>query len=124
MNHSLEEILHVEQQLQQAMIKNDLQALELLLHDELVFTDFTGTVVGKQEDIEGHASGAIHITELEFVEAPVMRLHGETAVVTVKTYVKGTSQGTPFTSFCRYLRVWLFQKEHWQVVAGNVSVVA
>ena len=124
MNHSLEEILHVERQLQQAMIRNDVQVLERLLHDELVFTEFTGTVIGKHDDIEGHASGAIHLTELEFVEAPVTRFYGETAVVAVKAHVKGTFQGTPFAGFYRYLRVWLFQEERWQIVAGNVSVVA
>jgi hypothetical protein len=52
-NHSLEEILHVERQLQQAMMRNDVQALERLLHDELVFTEFTGMVIGKHDDIEG-----------------------------------------------------------------------
>jgi ketosteroid isomerase-like protein len=122
-NHSLEEILHVERQLQQAMVKNDVQALEQLLYDELLFTDFTGTVVGKRDDIESHASGAISLTALDFVEAPVTRLYGETAVVAVKAHVKGTFQGTPFAGFYRYLRVWIFQEDRWQIVAGNVSVV-
>ena len=124
MNHSLEEILHVERQLQQAMVANDLQVLELLLHDELVFTDFTGAVVGKHDDIESHASGAINLTALDFVEAPVTRLYGEMAIVAVKAHVTGTFQGTPFAGFYRYLRVWLFQEERWQIVAGNVSLVA
>jgi ketosteroid isomerase-like protein len=123
-NHSLEEIMHVEQQLQQAMVKDDVQALRRLLHDDLVFTDFTGTVVGKHEDLDGHASGSMQITELEFVETPVTRLYGETAVVTVKAHVKGIYQGTPSAGFYRYLRVWLFQEERWQVVAGNISVVS
>jgi Domain of unknown function (DUF4440) len=123
-NHSLEEIMHVEQQLQQVMVKNDGQALDRLLHDDLVFTDFTGTVVGKRDDLDGHASGSMQITELEFVETPVMRLHEEIAVVTVKAHVKGIYQGTASASFYRYLRVWLFQEERWQVVAGNISVVS
>ncbi len=123
-DHSLEEIMHVEGQLQQAMVKNDVQALERLLHDELLFTDFTGSLVGKHGDIAAHASDAIHLAELEFVEAPVTRMYGETAIVVVKAHLKGTFQGTPFAGFYRYLRVWLFQEERWQVVAGNVSVVA
>ncbi|MBA2284868.1 MAG: nuclear transport factor 2 family protein [Ktedonobacteraceae bacterium] len=123
MKHSLEEIVHVEQQLQHAMLKNDIPALEQLLHDDLVFTEFTGAVIGKQDDIASHVSGAIHLTELEFVEAPVTRLYGETAIVAVKAHLKGTFQGTPFASFYRYLRVWLFQDGRWQIIAGNVSVV-
>ena len=44
MSHSLDEIRAVEQQLQQAMVKNDVQALERLLHDDLVFIDVQGEV--------------------------------------------------------------------------------
>jgi ketosteroid isomerase-like protein len=124
MDHSLEEIMHVEGQLQQAMMKNDVQALERLLHDDLVFTFYTGTIAGKQEDLASHASHMLQLTELAFVEPPVMRLYGETAIVVVKAHLKGTFQGTPIDSFYRYLRVWLFQEERWQIVAGNVSVVA
>jgi ketosteroid isomerase-like protein len=123
MNHSLEEILHVEQQLQQAMMKNDVQALERLLHDDLVFTFYTGAVVGKQEDLTSHASRMLQLTELTFAEPPVTRFYGETAIVVVKAHLKGTFQGTPIDSFYRYLRVWLFQEGRWQIVAGNVSVV-
>lgn len=115
MNHSLEEILHVERQLQQAMVKNDVQALQRLLHDDLVFTFYTGTIVGKQEDLASHASHTLQLTELAFVEPPLTRLYGETAIVTVLTHLKGTSQGTPFAGFYRYLRVWLFQEERWQL---------
>ena len=124
MEHSLEEIVHGEEQLQQAMLTNDVPVLERWLHDERLFPDFTGTLIGKHDDIAAHGSDAIHLTELEFVEAPVMRVYGEIAIVVVKAHLKGTFQGTSFAGFSRYLRVWLFQDEHWQVVAGNVSVVA
>jgi hypothetical protein len=106
------------------MLTNDVQALERLLHDDLVFTFYTGTLVGKQEDLASHASHTLQLTELAFVEPPVTRLYGETAIVTVLAHLKGTFQGTPFAGFYRYLRVWLFQEERWQIVAGNVSVVA
>ena len=123
MEHSLEEIVYVEGQLQQAMLENDVQALERLLHDDLMFTFYTGAVVGKQEDLASHASHTLQLTELVFAEPPVIRLYGEIAIVVVKAYLKGTFQGTPFAGFYRYLRVWLLQEERWQIVAGNVSVV-
>src|SRR5256714_4538103 len=81
-------------------------------------------IIGKHEDIAGHASDTIHLMELEFVEASVTRLYGETAIVVVKAHLKGIFQGSSFAGFYRYLRVWLFQEERWQAVAGNVSVVA
>ena len=93
MSHSLDEIRDVEQQLQQAMVKNDIQALERLLHDDLVFIDVQGEVQGKRDDIASHASDAMVQTAMEFVGEPVMQIHGETAIVTVKAHVKVQLRG-------------------------------
>jgi ketosteroid isomerase-like protein len=124
MSHSLNEIRDVELQLQQAMVKNDVQALERLIHDDLVFIDVEGNVQGKHDDIESHASGAVVQTAVEFVEEPVMQLHGETAVVAVKAYVKVQLQGKPVEALCRYLRVWLFQDKRWQILSGAVRILS
>src|SRR5450755_138651 len=124
MSHSLDEIRDVELQLQQAMVKNDVQALERLIHDDLVFIDVEGNVQGKRDDIDSHASGAVVQTAVEFVEEPVMQLHGETAVVAVKAHVKVQLQGNPVEALCRYLRVWLFQDERWQILSGAVRILS
>ncbi|QBD80811.1 nuclear transport factor 2 family protein [Ktedonosporobacter rubrisoli] len=124
MNHSLEEIVHAEKQLQQAMVNNDVQALERLLHDDLVFIDAEGNVQGKREDIESHASGAMVQTAMEFVEEPIMQFYGESAVVAVKAHVKVQLQGKPLEAFCRYLRIWQFQDERWQIIAGTVRIIS
>src|SRR6266480_5021348 len=101
MNHSLDEIRDVEQQLQQAMVSNDVQALERLIHDDLVFIDVEGGVQGKRDDIESHASGAVVQTAVDFVEEPVMQLHGESAIVAVKAYVQVQLQRKPVEAHCR-----------------------
>ncbi|HLJ32997.1 MAG TPA: nuclear transport factor 2 family protein [Ktedonobacteraceae bacterium] len=124
MGHSLDEIRDVERQLQQAMVKNDVQVLERLIHDDLVFIDVEGNVQGKRNDIESHASGAVVQTAVEFVEEPVMQVHGETAVVAVKAYVKVQLQGNPVEALCRYLRVWLFQGDRWQIISGTVRILS
>ena len=124
MSHSLDEIRDVERQLQQAMVNNDVQALERLLHDDLVFIDVEGNVQGKRDDIESHASGAMVQTAVEFVEEPVMQIHGENAVVAVKAHVKVQLQGNPVEALCRYLRVWLFQDERWQIISGAVRIIS
>ena len=124
MGHSLDEIRDVERQLQQAMVKNDVQTLGRLIHDDLVFIDVEGNVQGKRDDIESHASGAVVQTAVEFVEEPVMQVHGETAVVAVKAYVKVQLQGNPVEALCRYLRVWLFQDDRWQIISGTVRILS
>jgi ketosteroid isomerase-like protein len=124
MSHSLDEIRAVELHLQQAMVNNDVQALERLLHDDLVFIDVEGNVQGKRDDIDSHASGAVVQTAVDFIGEPTMQLHGETAIVAVKAQVKVQLQGTPVEALCRYLRVWLFQDERWQVLSGAVRILS
>lgn len=124
MNHTIEEILHVEEQLQQAMLNNDVQTLERLIHDELKFIGLAGNVQGKQADLDSHAARELQLTELAFVETAAPRFYGDTAIVIVKAHMQGTFLGTPFDGFYRYLRVWLFEEGRWQIVAGNVSFVA
>src|SRR6266567_9159304 len=124
MSHSLDEIREVERQLQQAMVKNDVQALERLIHDDLVFIDVEGNVQGKHDDIESHASGAVVQTAVEFVEEPVMQLHGENAIVAVKAYVQVQLQRKHVEAHCSYLRVWLFQDERWQIISGAVRILS
>lgn len=124
MTHSLDEIRTVEQHLQQAMVNNDIQALERLIHDDLVFIDVEGNVQGKRNDIDSHASGAVVQTAVEFVEEPIIQLHGEIAVVAVKAQVHVRLQGNPVEAFCRYLRVWLFEDDRWQIISGGVRVLS
>ncbi|WP_371864928.1 nuclear transport factor 2 family protein [Dictyobacter aurantiacus] len=39
--------MHAEKQLQQAIVNNDVPALERIIHDDLVFIDVEGNVQGK-----------------------------------------------------------------------------
>ncbi|GCE29045.1 hypothetical protein KDA_45290 [Dictyobacter alpinus] len=92
-------------------------------HFKILFIDTEGNVQGKRDDIDSHASGAVVQTAVDFVEEPVMQLHGESAVVAVKAHVKVRLQGTPVESFCRYLRVWLYQDERWQIISGCIRIL-
>jgi ketosteroid isomerase-like protein len=122
MEHSQDEILHVEAQLRQAMLTSDVQALNLLLHDDLLFTSHLGMLLRKQDDLDAHASGVVKMTEIELIE-PIVRFAGETAIVAVKVRLKGFSQDTPFSGEFRYTRVWSFQQERWQILVGHCSEI-
>ena len=124
MEHGLVGVMQAEERLRQAMETNDVAGIGQWLHEELLFTDFTGALVGKEEDLAAHRSGVVTMSSVSFVEELVMRLYGQTAIVAVKAHVEGTFQGTAFAGLYRYLRVWHFEDERWQVIAGNVSVVA
>jgi hypothetical protein len=61
---------------------------------------------------------------VEFIEEPVIQFYGESAIVAVKAHVQVRLQGKPLEAFCRYLRVWLFQDERWQIISGAVRIIS
>jgi len=115
-------ILRQEAELRRAMLAADVEVLDRLIDDALVFTTHTGALVTKQADLEAHRSGILRLATLDPSEAQVRR-HGNAAVATVRMAVAGTYDGAPFSGNFRYTRVWVEHSEGWRVVAGHVSQV-
>ncbi|WP_193197973.1 nuclear transport factor 2 family protein [Nostoc sp. MG11] len=76
-------IEQLEERLRQAMLKNDVLALEELIADEVVFTTHIGELIDKQTDLEAHRSNIQKLVLLQGQQQRV-QLYGNTAVVTVK----------------------------------------
>ena len=111
-----------EEALRKAQLAGDVQELDRLLDDGLVFTGPNGAVYGKQDDLDAHRRGLIRITRLEPSEERIQRF-GEIAVVIVRMEMSGTFEGQAFAGPFRYTRVWRAHGEGWRVVAGHVSAV-
>jgi ketosteroid isomerase-like protein len=115
-------ITTLEENLRQAMLHSDVAALDELISDDLVFTMHTGLMFTKQDDLEGHRTGAEKLTKVNTDELQV-RHYGDCAVVTVKADLAGTFNGQDFSGIYRYTRVWIKRQNRWQIVAGHVSQV-
>jgi uncharacterized protein DUF4440 len=111
-----------ESALRRAQLESDVTTLDRLIDDKLMFTGPDGAVYGKQDDLEAHRNGAIHITRLEPSDERVQR-HGAIAVVSVRMEMAGTFQGTAFAGPFRYTRIWRAGTDGWRIVAGHVSSV-
>ena len=108
--------------LRQAQLASDVAALDRLVDDALVFTGPDGAVYGKQDDLDAHRRGVVHIERLDPSEERVQRF-GSLAVVSVRMEMSGTFQGAAFAGPFRYTRVWCARPEGWRIVAGHVSAV-
>jgi ketosteroid isomerase-like protein len=118
-----EAALHAcEAALRQAQLSSDVKVLDRLVDDELVFIGPTGAVYGKQDDLDGHRRGIIHITRLDPSEERIQRF-GDIAVVSVRMEMSGTFEGQPFAGPFRYTRVWCAKPGGWRIVAGHVSAI-
>ncbi len=115
-------ILLYETQLREAQIAGDVNALDRLLDDALIFTTLEGTVVGKAHDLNLHRSGELRVTRMNPLEHHILDL-GKTVVVAVAMDAEAVVSGEVFANKLRYTRVWCERPGGWRVVAGHMSVM-
>ena len=117
----IEEIKKVEDSLMQAMLNSDVNALDNLIFDDLIFTDHTGRIVSKAEDLEAHRAGHVGIELIEPSEQ-LIKVYGQTSIVSVLIKLKGRYLEQPFEGTIRYTRTWLKRDGAWQIVAGQATM--
>jgi len=116
-------IREYEARLRAAMRGSNVDELDRLLSDRLVFTHHQGGVIGKADDLAAHRAGLIRITRMEPSDEHVLLLDGA-AIVTVRVEMAGSIGGNPANGAFRFMRVWApGPHEGWQVVAGQATLV-
>lgn len=78
-----------EEQLRQAMLSSDIDVLDTLIADTLMFTLPTGDVANKKMDLEAHRSGLQKLTELNLLEQHI-KVYDNFAIVVAKMQLSGT----------------------------------
>ena len=116
------DVLEREARLRDAMLTNDVAALDALLDDELVFVGPGGDLINKAQDLAAHRARRLQLTELTFGERHV-RSHGDACVVIVCATLAGSWDGTPMEGTFRDTRVWTQRQGDWRVLAGHVSAM-
>ena len=100
-----QKILEIENQLREAMKKSDVEILEQLLHDDLLFVLPSGEVITKKTDLETHQSGNLVLEEITSSIDSIKQID-ENVVVTLSSNLKGKMLEQNFEGNFRYLRVW------------------
>lgn len=117
------QIKEAEERLRLAMLHSDVEALNVLISPELVFTTHLGSVVTKQDDLKVHRTGELKFRTLEPSEQRIMSL-GHVAYVSVRMRLSGVDKGALFQGDLRFSRLWRISEGNtWQVVAGHVTAV-
>ena len=115
---TVEEIITIENQLIEAIKTSDVNSLDRMLHDDLLFIAPNGQTVTKEIDLASHRSGQMEVEQLiaNFENVKVM---GDNAVVIVVYNTKGKMLGTLIEGQFRYIRVWKMFPDGLKVVAGS-----
>jgi len=124
MNQSIEiQITKCEEQLTNAMLESDIQVLDSLISEDLLFSNHLGQLMTKQDDLEAHKSGLLNIEEISHSNQ-IIKYYGNTAIVSVKATILGTFSGYRSKNEFRFTRIWYnYSNTTWQIIAGHSSIV-
>lgn len=115
-----EELLKLEKEFAQAIVKNDVEAIERILADDWIIIDPDGGVIDKARFLGVIKSGALTHEMMESDDIRV-RLYGDTAVVTGLTRTRGKYSGQAFTTQERATDVFVKQNGRWRCVFSQLT---
>jgi len=113
----------LEARLIEAMKTSNVEELDLLLADNLIFTNQNGHLVSKEDDLNAHRSGDMEIYTLETSAQIIELLGNDTAVVSVIKDMSLNYAGHTSVGIYRFTRVWHNNGTNWQIVAVHSSQV-
>ena len=110
-----------ERRLQRAQLASDVEALDQLIDDRLVFTGPDGQLYSKQDDLRVHRSGHQSMRRVDEEELTALVV-GDTGVTWFLGTLEGTMAGEPFVARVRYTRTWTYAGgPGWRLLAAHVS---
>ena len=118
---TIREIVDMERQAREASLHRDPDFSSKTLAEDYVAITPLGTVTTKQDTVSARKSGQLRYDSIN-VSDMVVRLYGDTAVVTARADVKGHQLGEDFSGPYRYTRVWVRRSGHWQAVSYQATV--
>jgi ketosteroid isomerase-like protein len=123
-SHQVEkEILKVEEEFGQAMIKNDADKIGTFLADDWIIVDPDGGIIDKARFLCLIKSGTLTHEAMDSQEVRV-RVYGATAIVTALTSSKAKYMGQEFSTRERATDVFVKRDGKWQCVTTQLTTFA
>ena len=118
---AIREIVDLERQTKEASLHRDADFSQRTLAEDYVAITPLGQVTTKKDTVTARKSGQLRYDSFD-VSDMVVRVYGETAVVTARADVKGHQLGEDFSGPYRYTRIWVRRSGHWQTVSYQATV--
>jgi ketosteroid isomerase-like protein len=117
------DILALEDERFGAMVARDFARLQLLVHDDLMYTHSSGVVDGKASWLDSMKSGRVKYKSASCTERKV-RLYGDTALITGRAQIEAEIAGQAKTLRLLFLNAWTKSPRGWQFVAWQSTPLA
>ncbi len=118
-----QELIKLENDWNDAMVKRDVAALSRIVADDWTITDPDGTIVAKTEFLANFKSGVDAVSSAVADEMKV-RVYGDAAVVLGRNTVKEQYKGKDMSGQYRFTDTWIKKAGRWQCVASAFSKIA
>jgi len=118
---AIREILELERQSKDAAVHRDPVFSQRTLADDYVAITPLGQVITKSDTVAARRSGQLRYESIEINDV-VVRVYGNTAIVTARANVKGIDLGEEFNGSYRFTRVWVRRGGHWLAASYQATV--
>lgn len=112
------EIIEQENKLYKAIKECNINTLEELLHNDLLFIIPSGGVITKEIDLRTYQDGKLKIDEIN-PQIEELNIIEDVAVIIVSMELKGSYNSEPFEAKYRYIRFWKKFKDGIKVIGGS-----
>ncbi|NII82274.1 nuclear transport factor 2 family protein [Pedobacter riviphilus] len=116
-------IANLEEKLLDGFKKTDLNTLDLLFADGMLFHDQYGNVLDKEMDMDAYRTGMIKITKIN-VSKREIRVFESIVIVSASLFIKGKYADILLNGKYRWLRVWGKVKEDWKVISASCTSIS
>ena len=101
----------------------DIAGLDNLLTDDFVLIDvFRGAEISRSALLALLESGQLRFAPVRPMDVTV-RLHGTTAIITGRTDMHGSFDGTPFAAASRYTHIYVHRSDGWHLAAAQGTMI-
>ncbi|MDJ0658047.1 MAG: nuclear transport factor 2 family protein [Crocosphaera sp.] len=112
-----------ESRLQNAMLNSNIEELNELLADDLIFTNHVGHLMTKLDDLNLHKSGTLKLKKIELKNLNI-RLLNEVALVNTEAIIIGILNNQRSENKFRFSRIWSKKSNDlWQVVMAHSTLI-
>jgi ketosteroid isomerase-like protein len=115
-----EELLKVEEQFAEAIMKNDPESIGRFVADDWIIIDADGGIIDRERFLGVIKSGALTHETMEFGDIRV-RVYGDGAVVTALTRTKGKFMGQEFSTEERATDFFVRLDGQWRCVLTHLT---